>query len=153
MKNLFDPALALEIKNRIMQLRPESERQWGRLVPANALAHCTRGLQMATGEINPQRASFLGNVIGRLIKPLVLNDDKPMRRNSPSAPELFLADLDPCDFEHERAQLIAAVDDFASRGAACCSRYPHPFFGPLTPEQWAILQYKHLDHHLNQFGV
>lgn len=136
-----------------MRLRPNSERQWGQLTLAHALAHCTSCFQMAMGIVSPKRASFPGNVIGRLIKPLVLNDDKPFRRNSPSAPELFAADPAQCDFERERAQLIAAIDSFATRGAACCSQHPHPFFGPLNPQQWAILMYKHLDHHLRQFGA
>jgi hypothetical protein len=108
---------------------------------------------MATGDLNVKRAGFPANILGRLIKPAVFGDDKPIRRNSPSAPELFTADSTQADFEHERAQLVTAVDSFATRGAACCSRHPHPFFGPLKAEQWAILMYKHVDHHLRQFGV
>ena len=153
MKNLFDPTLGDEIKQRIMRLHPDSERQWGNMTPAQTLAHCTSGMQMAMGIINPKRASFPANIMGLLIKLLVFGDDKPMRRNSPSAPELFSANPTRGDFERERAQLIAAVDSFATRGAACCSQHPHPFFGPLKPEQWAILMYKHVDHHLRQFGV
>jgi hypothetical protein len=110
-------------------------------------------MQMATGVINPKRASFPGNVIGPLIKPLVFGNDKPMRRNSPSAPELFSANPTQCDLERERTHLIIAIDSFVTKGAACCSRHPHPFFGPLKPQQWAILMYKHVDHHLRQFGV
>jgi hypothetical protein len=110
-------------------------------------------MQMAMGAINPKRASFPANVIGPLIKPLVFGDDKPMRRNSPSSPELFSADPTRCDFERERAQLITAIDRFLTKGSACCSQHPHPFFGPLKPQQWAILMYKHVDHHLRQFGV
>jgi Protein of unknown function (DUF1569) len=153
MKNLFDPALAEEVKQRIMHLRPDSERQWGKTPIALVLAHCTSGLQMAMGEINPKRAPFPANVIGPLIKPLVFGNDKPMRRNSPSTPELFTADPTQCEFEHEREQLIKAIDRFVSTGEACCSRHPHPFFGPLKPDQWAILMYKHIDHHLLQFGA
>jgi hypothetical protein len=152
MKNLFDPTQADEVKQRIMHLNPESERQWGSMSLVQTLAHCTSAFQMATGSVNPKRAPFPANVLGRLIKPLVLGDDKPFRRNSPSAPELFPATTEG-DFEHERAQLIATVDSFATQGAACCSPHPHPFFGPLKPEQWAILMYKHVDHHLRQFGV
>jgi Protein of unknown function (DUF1569) len=152
MKDLFDPILAEDTKQRIMRLRPESERQWGQLTLAQTLAHCTSGLQMAMGAVNPKRASFPANVIGKLIKPLVFNDDKPIRRNAPSAPEL-ISDPKQCDFERERIQLIAAIDSFATRGAACCSQHPHPFFGPLNPQQWAVLMYKHLDHHLRQFGA
>lgn len=153
MKNLFDPIQVDEIKQRILRLYPESERQWGNMTLSQTLAHCTSGMEMAMGIINPKRASFPANILGRLIKPLVFGDDKPMRRNSPSSPELFPADLTQCDFEGERAQLIAAVDSFATKGAACCSQHPHPFFGPLKPQQWAILMYKHVDHHLRQFGA
>ncbi len=151
MKNLFDLAQAEDVKQRIMRLCPDSERQWGKMPIALVLAHCASGLQMAMGTINPRRAQFLGNVIGLLIKPLLFGNGKPMRRNSPSAPELFTADPAQCEFE--RDQLVQAVDRFVSMSEACCSRHPHPFFGPLIPNQWAILMYKHLDHHLSQFGV
>ena len=50
-----------------------------------------------------------GNVMGLLIKPLVFGNDKPMRRNSPSSPELFSADHTKCDFERERGHLIATI--------------------------------------------
>jgi hypothetical protein len=153
MKNLFNSTLAEEIKQRILQLRPESERLWGSMTVAQTLAHCTYGLEMATGVINPKRAPFPANAIGPLIKPLVFRDDKPMRRNSPSVPELFSADPAQCELQRERSKLIAAIDSFVTQGDACCSQYPHPFFGPLKPQQWAILMYKHIDHHLRQFGV
>lgn len=153
MKNLFDPTLVGDIKQRIMRLHPESERQWGTMTLAQTLAHCTYGVRMAMGVINPRRVSFPANLLGLLIKPLVFGDDKPIRRNAPSSPDLFPSDLTQCDLEHERAELIAAIDSFASKGAACCSQHPHPFFGPLKPQQWAILMYKHVDHHLRQFGV
>ncbi len=89
MKDLFNPTLAEDIKQRISRLNLESERQWGNITLAQTLAHCTSGIQMATGVINPKRASFPANVVGLLIKPLVFGNDKPMRRNSPSLPELF----------------------------------------------------------------
>lgn len=153
MKELFDPVLAEEIKGRIMLLSPASERQWGRMTLAQTLAHCTSSLQMAMGTVRPKRAAFPAPLIGRLIKPLVLKDGQPMRRNSPSAPELFAADAAQCDLEAERTRLIAAIESFTTNGPACCSRHPHPFFGPLAPQEWSILMYKHLDHHLRQFGV
>jgi Protein of unknown function (DUF1569) len=153
MKNLFDPTQVQDVKSRIMSLHPDSQRCWGTMPVALMLAHCTAGLQMATGTINPKRAPFPANLIGPLIKPLVLRDDKPMRRNSPSMPELFTANPAPSEFERERTQLINTVDSFATTGPACCSKHPHPFFGPLKPQQWAILMYKHVDHHLRQFGA
>jgi hypothetical protein len=153
MKDFFKPILVEETKKRILRWHPESERQWGSMAVAQTLAHCTAGIKMAMGVIQPKRAPFPATLLGPLIKPFVFRDDKPMRRNSPSAPELLSADPTQCELERERSVLIAAIDSFASQGAACCTSHPHPFFGPLKPEQWAILMYKHVDHHLRQFGV
>jgi len=153
MKNLFDPIVRENTKQRVLDLRPESERQWGTMALAQTLAHCTSGVEMAMGVIHAKRAPFPATLIGVLIKPLVFRDDKPLRRNSPSSPELFSANPTQLDFNRERSRLIAAIDDFANRGPESCSRYRHPFFGPLKPEQWATLMYRHLDHHLRQFGV
>lgn len=153
MKNLFDPMLVDDTTKRILQLHPESEPQWGSMAVAQTLAHCTSGLEMAMGVIHPKRATFPARWIGPLIKPLVFRDDKPIHRNSPSSPELFPAGSAQCDFVSERSRLIAAIASFARQGVAGCSRYPHPFFGYLDPQQWAILMYKHVDHHLRQFGV
>jgi hypothetical protein len=85
MKDLFDPTLAEDIKERIIRLHHEGERRWGNMTVAQTLAHCTSGIEMATGVINAKRASFSANVIGLVIKPLVFGDDTPMRRNSPSS--------------------------------------------------------------------
>lgn len=153
MKDLFDPTLVEDTKKRILQLRPDSERLWGSMGVAQTLAHCTSGIEMAMGIIQVKRAPFPASLIGVIIKPLVFRDDKPMRRNSPSSPELFSTDSTKCEFISERSRLIAAIESFASRGPGGCSRHPHPFFGPLNPQQWAILMYKHADHHLRQFGV
>lgn len=153
MKDLFDPILMEETKQRLLQLRPESERQWGSMAIAQALAHCTSGIEMAMGVIHAKRAPFPAKLIGPLIKPLVFRDDKPLRRNSPSSPELFSSGSREYEFIHERSRLIVAIESFARQGPMGCSRFPHPFFGPLKPQQWAILSYKHVDHHLRQFDV
>jgi transposase InsO family protein len=45
------------------------------------------------------------------------------------------------------------IDCFADAGPKGCTAHPHSLFGRLTPEEWATLMYKHVDHHLRQFGV
>jgi hypothetical protein len=150
MKNLFEAARVEEVKGRIGLLRPDSARQWGKMNPAQALEHCSRGIEMALGDKTPPRV-FVGRVLGWIVKPLALGNDEPMRRNSPTARELVVQD--DRDLGTERARLCGLIDRFAAGGPAGCTTHPHAFFGPLTPEQWAILTYKHLDHHLRQFGV
>jgi len=148
-KNLFDFDMSEETRQRILSLRSDSQRLWGKMTVAQTLAHCTAGV----GVINPKRARFPVSVLGLLIKPLVLGKGTPMRRNSPSSPELFTADPAECDFEKERSRLIEAVGRFSNEGTAGCTEHPHPFFGRLKPRQWAVLMYKHIDHHLRQFGA
>ncbi|MGA7156640.1 MAG: DUF1569 domain-containing protein [Acidobacteriaceae bacterium] len=152
MKNLFDPTLIDDTKHRILHLRPDSQPQWGTMAVSPTLAHLTSSIDMALGTLHVARAPFPGRLIGPLIKPLVFRDDKPMRRNSPSSPALFSPPSTTFDFPTERAKLITALDTFATEGPTRCHR-PHPFFGPLNPQQWAILMYKHLDHHLRQFSA
>ncbi len=101
------------------------------------------------GVLHARRAPFPASLIGRLIKPLVFRDDKPMRQETRlRRHELFSAKPTQDDLERERSRLLDAIRTFASQGPAGCTRNPHPFFGPLEPQQWAILMYKHVDHHL-----
>ncbi len=150
MKNLFGAAAANEVKERMAQLRPDSERLWGTMNVSQAIAHCSAGVEMAMGEIRPPRV-LVGRIIGRIVKPLALGNDEPMRRNSPTAKDLVVQD--ERDLAAERERLCGLIDRFVAAGPEGCTTHPHAFFGRLTPEEWAILMYKHLDHHLRQFGV
>ena len=150
MKNLFEATAVAETKARLQRLRPESARQWGKMNAAQAVAPCAAGLELALGERRPPRV-LIGRVLGWAIKPLALGNDEPMRRNTPTVPSLEVAD--ERDLAAERQRLGALIDRFAAAGPAGCTTHPHSFFGRLTPEEWAILMYKHLDHHLRQFGA
>ena len=150
MKNLYQTGAAAELKERVHRLRPDSPRQWGKMSAPQAVAHLAKGMQLALGEFRPPRV-MIGRVIGRVIKPLALGNDEPMRKNSPTVPGMIPAD-DP-DFESERERLCALIDRFVAVGPAGCTTHPHSFFGKMTPDEWSILMYKHLDHHLRQFGA
>ncbi len=150
MTSLYEPATAATVKQRIAQLRPDSQRQWGKMAPAQALAHCSEAMLWAVGEVRPPRM-FIGRVLGGLLKSRVLAEQEPMRKNSPTAKSLVIAG--DRDLPTEQQRLCGLIERFASTGPAGCTTHPHSFFGPLKPEEWAALMYKHLDHHLRQFGV
>jgi hypothetical protein len=149
-KNLFDGTSVVELTERLDRLTPASERQWGKMNAAQALAHCSASVEMAIGECNPPRM-FVGRLFGGLVKNAAIGDDKPMKRNAPTSPVLRVKD--DVDLDAERARLRELLERFAAGGAGGCTRHPHTFFGPLTPDEWAVLTYKHVDHHLRQFGV
>ena len=149
MKNLFEAAALEEVKQRMAQLRPDCERQWGSMDPAQMLAHCPAWMEIAAGLKFPPR-SLVGRVFGRFAKSTLLNEE-PVRRNMPSDKSLMIGD--ERDFAVERQRLEGWIDRFAAAGPEGCTRHPHSFLGPMTPFQWATLAYKHLDHHLRQFGA
>ena len=138
------------MKERLGRLTAASERKWGTMTASQAVAHCAIGMEWAVGDKTPPRM-LLGRLLGRAVKPMALKDDAPMKKNSPTSPELVVRDGP--DFEAERGRLCGLLDRFAAGGAEGCTGHPHTFFGKMTPEEWAVLEYKHVDHHLRQFGV
>ena len=150
MKTLFDRTLADELKARANRLDANSQAQWGKMTAAQAAAHCADALEVASGDRNPPRM-LIGRLIGWLIKPMAVGDDKPMKRNSPTTPDLVIQDAR--SLPQERARLCEQIDRFHSAGPVGCTKHPHPFFGAMTPAEWANLHYKHVDHHLRQFGA
>jgi hypothetical protein len=149
MQSLFDPSTVGNIKGRIDRLRLDSPRQWGRMTPAQALAHCAATMELAVGDQKPPRM-FVGRLLGPLVKNKALGPE-PMRKNAPTDKRLIVTG-DP-GLDAERRRLVDLIDRFWASGADGCTTHPHTFFGPLTPDEWAVLMYKHLDHHLRQFGA
>ena len=148
MKNLFEAAASDEVKQRIAQLRPDSERLWGKMNSAQALAHCSAAFEMATGKVFPHRI-LIGRLLGRLAKKSMIVNETPMRRNSMTEKSCLITD--ERNFMAERQRLLSSIDRFSAGGPQVCTKHPHFFFGPLTPVEWSALMYQHLDHHLRQF--
>jgi hypothetical protein len=149
MNNLFQEAAVEEVISRLDKLQPNSQRQWGKMDVAQMLAHCNAAMDMALGCLNLPRI-LIGRVLGPLVRPQFTND-RPFSRNAPTDKKLKISD--PRDFLREQEQLKQRVRQFQAGGEAQCTKHPHPFFGALTAHEWATGMYKHLDHHLRQFGV
>jgi len=149
MKNLFDANATTEIIARIDELKPDSQRQWGKMNVAQMMAHCTAALETATDQRHPPRI-FIGKILGPIFKSSFLNE-KPFAKNSPTDKSFIMTGEK--DFDKEKIRLKNIILSFANGGEAKCTSHPHSFFGKLTPNEWARGMYKHMDHHLRQFGV
>ena len=149
MKTVFDTETRGEILERLGKLTPDSERQWGKMSPAQMMEHSARALEMATGR-KPMAQAFIGKAIGWIFKGKFLGDE-PFPKNSPTGPTLIIKD-EP-DFEMTRNRLKELVAEFHGMGESGTDGNIHGFFGPLTGKEWGETQYKHLDHHLRQFGL
>lgn len=116
---------------------------------AQTMSHCALGIEAATGDATLAR-SLLARLLGRFFKGLLLGP-KPFSKNSPTHP--MLVTTSPKDFEREKARLLASIRKFHDAGPASAARFEHALLGKLTGEEWGVLQHKHMDHHLRQFGV
>jgi hypothetical protein len=149
MKTIFDSSTHAELIERIDRLSTDSQRRWGKMTPAQMMEHTARALEMATGD-KPMQQLFLGKAIGWIFKGGFLGE-RPMPKNAPTGPTLVIHD-DP-EFEETRKRLKGLVTAFHSLGESGTDGNIHGFFGPLTGKQWGETQYKHVDHHLRQFGI
>ena len=148
MKNLFQAETITELNERLDKLSPASQRQWGKMNVSQMLAHCSAAVEVAVGDRNPPQL-FLGKILGPLLKSILTND-KPFKKNSPTDKSFVITD--DRDFDKEKARLKQLIKRFHEGGEEKCTTHPHSFFGKLSPGEWSRGMYKHLDHHLRQFG-
>jgi len=147
MKTFFDKTIQEDLQTRLEKLTAQTSCQWGKMAPAQMLAHCTVSLQVPVGDI--QVAKHPLRFIGSLFKKTLLGE-KPFSKNSPTAKEFLIHQK--CDFDTEKNKFVAAFNK-AAQGPSTITCFHHPFFGKMTTDDWGRLIYKHLDHHLQQFGV
>lgn len=149
MDSLLNESVHAMVVDRINKLSLHSERQWGKMEVAQMLAHCCEAFKVPLSE-QPLKITFLGRVVGWAFKSK-LYDDSPWKQGLPTAPNFIIKDKRVFDAEKER--LMDFVRQFHRNNEQRIGNYPHPIFGTFTKEQWGQAMYKHLDHHLRQFGV
>jgi NADPH-dependent 2,4-dienoyl-CoA reductase/sulfur reductase-like enzyme len=137
------------ILSRLGELQADRTGLWGKMDAAQMLAHCAVAIELPLS--NPRRKQRL---IGKLFAPLVRAKylgDAPFPKSSPTDPAFIVSDRRT--FDSEKARLLAVLEQFVGRGPEAADGTVHTFFGRLSGAEWGRLIYKHLDHHLRQFGV
>jgi len=149
MKSLFEAADRESLLHRIDALRPDSARQWGTMNAAQALCHCAIALETGTGD-RPMKQAWIGKILMPFFRKSILGE-KPFKRNSPTDPTFVVSG--ERELAAERNRLTALIARFVERGPAAAGTQTHSFFGKLSGQEWGELMYKHIDHHLQQFGA
>lgn len=150
MKSLFIQSDLEELINRINKITPETKPLWGKMNAAQMMAHCTASLKMAHGEIKSKRV-LMSYIIGKAFKKKYITGNVAMPKSTPTDPNFIFPNH--LQFEGEKKKLLNKLKEFNTKGIEGIKNKIHPFFGPMIAEEWDILQYKHFDHHLKQFGV
>lgn len=151
MKNIFNIENTQELKNRINKLNKNSNPQWGKMSASQMLAHCNVAYEMTYDTSKFKKPKGLKKVfLKHILKPFVVGN-KPFKKNGQTAPEFRIKDEK--NFESEKQRMFDYIDKTQQLGANHFEGKENLSFGNLTSNEWNNLFYKHLNHHLNQFGV
>jgi hypothetical protein len=149
-QNIFSTPVAEQFIVRINQLSPNTPAQWGKMDVSQMMAHCNVSYEMAFDENFKKSSPFLRFILKNLVKKGLVNES-PLKKNSSTASEMLIKTSK--NFEKEKSQLLLNVKKFVDKGQDYFHLKDHPGFGKMTKEEWNNFYYKHLDHHLTQFGV
>ncbi len=150
-KDIFSPEIANEVIDRINHIMPNQRPQWGKMSADQMLAHCnvTYGFVF-----EPEKFTKPGMlkkfVLKTFVKKIVVGE-KPYKINSPTAPDFLIKNTR--DFEKEKSLLIENIKKVQHLGSQHFEGTENFSFGKMSASEWNIMFYKHLDHHLRQFGV
>lgn len=148
--NIFTKDVAENVIRRINQLKPDTQPKWGKMNVAQMLAHCNVTYEMAYENKHP-KPNFLMKLILKAFIKNVVTGEAPYKHNTRTAPAFLITD--PRNFEAERKRLIDYISKTQQLGEAHFDQKESHSFGKLNKEEWNNMFYKHLDHHLQQFGV
>jgi hypothetical protein len=150
---MWDAATRKATLARFARLRPDARPLWGRFSAQAMVVHLIDASRMALGTMPVRRTPGTVARIIRLpgMRHLFVHV-LPFPRNAPTARELLTGR--PGDWDADIATFVGTVEDLAARAADARTQWPeHPFFGPLSRNDWGVLGYRHTDHHLRQFGA
>lgn len=147
MKSIFNSRDHLELHERVQRLTTTTKAQWGKMTALQMVAHLSDSLRMASGELEvaPKKAPIRFSPLKQLVLYLL-----PIPKGVPTSPELIRRK--PGDWSAEVAALREELNGIVERGGEALAP-SHPAFGKLSARQWGVLIYRHMDHHLKQFGV
>lgn len=148
--NIFNQDDYENLLSRIEGLNVNSRRGWGSMNINQMLVHCSNQLKLGLGLIEQsdfEGYSFLRTGFGRWLFLFAL----PWTRGLPTPNKMNMieAKISVGDLESERKTLLYLLDQVQNNPKLL----PHPFFGTLDKKNWGRLIWKHLDHHLRQFGT
>lgn len=149
--NFFDKSVNDTVIARIQQLTPESKALRGKMNVAQMLAHCSVSFEYGFEPEKHKRPNWLMRWFISLMAKKMVVSDTPYPHNGRTAPDMVISD--ERNFATEQAKLIDFISRVQVQGADFYDGLESWSFGKLTRQEWSNLFYKHLDHHLKQFGV
>ncbi len=149
--NIFDKKVTDGVIDRINKLTPQTQPQWGKMNVGQMLAHlCVTYEMLFDPNRFPKPKGLMKLLLKFVIKSTVCGET-PYKRNLRTAPAFLMTEEK--DFYAEKARLIDYLNQVQALGAQHFDGKESHSFGTLNINEWNNMFYKHLDHHLTQFGV
>jgi hypothetical protein len=147
MESFFEESTYNYLRERLASIPADARPKWGKMDAAQMFKHCQYPLQIAMGK---EKMKLASNWFVKTFFKKSLYSDKPYRRNLPTVKNFKV--IEDKDFQSEKEKLDQWMQElWYDRDND--NRRPHPVFGNFTKDQWGKMQWKHLNHHLEQFGV
>ena len=150
MKNIFKLEDANSVIERINKLNPNSPALWGTMNVGQMLAHCNVTYDMDFTDKYPKPKGMKKFMLKLFVKSIVVGD-KPYSKNGRTAPDFVITDSR--EFDSEKSKLVDYITKVQELGESHYEGKDSHSFGKLNVNEWNNMFYKHLDHHLKQFGV
>jgi len=149
MSTLADPNVRAACRARIQRLDPSAGPKWGRMTARQMVCHLNDAFRVGLGEKYSSPATSL--LQRTLVKWIALHAPLRWPPGVPTRPEIEQGrgGTPPGEWANDRAELLALMDAFAERRTFGV----HPAFGKMSEGDWLTWGYRHVDHHLRQFGV
>ena len=148
-RSLRDPVGRQSILDRLVLLTPDHTRRWGKMEPVQLLPHLASGLRMALGERKLEGVPP-GRLRAAVWRYLAIHRLPWPEGKIQAPPGAFSAAS--LGWERDRDVVRELIERFAQTRPENLGQI-HPSFGRMKARDWDVLQYRHLDHHLRQFGV
>lgn len=148
MPSIFDPKTRDVVLERISHLAPDRKPAWGRFTAPEMLCHVSASLRQGLRELE---AGVPSGPLSHAPLNWLLIHVLPWPKGKGKSPPEFLATR-PTNWKADVTQLRDLVRRFADRGPSA-DWPPSRVFGRISGRSWGVLEYKHLDYHLEQFGV
>jgi hypothetical protein len=148
--NIFSTEVSDDVVNRINKLTASTPALWGTMTVSQMLAHCCVTYEMVYENKHPKPNFILSIILKAFIKGVVTGE-KPYKKSSQTAPPFIITD--ERNFEKEKKRLIDFIYKTQQLGDKHFDYKESLSFGKLNMQQWNNMFYKHLNHHLSQFGA
>ncbi len=148
--NVFTKEVSVDIIDRIGHLKADTQLKWGKMSVAQMLAHCNITYEMTYEDIHPKPNALIKFILKMIVKNSVTSE-VPYKQNLSTASQFIIKETK--NFEFEKKRLIDFIIITQQLGENHFDGKESHSFGVMNKTEWNNMFYKHLNHHLNQFGV